>query len=1659
MTYDGQYFYGGYEGINQIAVLDLANKKLVGTINLDRSVRHIAYIPTLDNGKGGFEIGEMGTSSFIDMKGNVLKDTAMWFHLAEDSTYTNSPDMRVYGTVYHDGKIYAHCDLGVMDLSAYPIVYNGPYSSIIEYDVQTGRTTARRFVLNHHKEELGIQGWEHACGLGLLEFPKGVFNLLLGFGSFGQEFGPLVKLELESELPENLSGYNLYQDNVKINATLIDKNVHSYHIGGLAQGEDVAFAIKAVYGTQESEATHLNVNLSDSRLLPFMEDFNSLSLSTNYWRVEDTASVPGKYSPWSVSTQSGGSPVAPDIYLMKYSGALNPTFSSMVYSKELNLKENSHVLLRFESAQTVSWNNPPFCDTLFLEINTGNGWEVVFQDTTAANGYALRYTTLDISDMAAGKSSVRFRFRVDGNSYEKNSYGYGYSWFIDNFKVWEPTYSSASGKVLFNGEAVKNVSVSLAKEADILVYSATTDALGEFAIESLEVGQYRLLASRADYNPYQEKVTITEGDNLLSVNLLQPAFSTRTTQLEISMRPNETLRSGFALSNSGTGNMAWRAGFEFPQNNQKATSLRENFPVEETFTARGNVEKSYAYLNDTIYSCYRPNYTSPYKLLRTLKDGTALDEPTTDLPFTGYAVPYVFSDDEHLYLTQNKKIYFFDVRSNQVTDSIETELSANISYGAWNPAEQSLLVGNTQELHAYSKTGEKLHEYSVSGLNIKHIAVDPHSHATPVLWVARSYARAEGAGASEYIGVFEYALDSSKLTGRYFLANHHPAYTVPTGYQQTDIDAMFGSSDAVAGRYVVFVATSNTQRGQATGPNLCAFYDIAASVKWIGMDVRKGALDAGETTNFYLNFSTEELKDGDVKTCHVILTSDIGIEPYVLPVRLTVDEDYETPCVAPSSITAHTEGATVSLSWRVETTGGALITENLEGFLVRRNGVMLTDTMIKQQNFVDLDPVIGKNVYEIQALYRLNDETECSSNWAASDAVTVSYTGSCATVAGMRTETERQRHILLTWDYPVNEIVGGSIVENCESLEAFSASESIGNGWTTLDLDRAVTYGINNVEFPHNGEAMPFIVFNPYETQPASSGMLGAYSGRQMLASFCPRLEGVANNDWLISPLVESSQTALVFSFMAQTPYIHYGSEEIRVAYSTTGKEVSDFIFFDEQPILVPREWTEYNYVLPKGTRYVAINCVSNAKFLLLVDDIYIGPNRSKMRLDSYAVYKNEQLLQEISPRAVGFFDFALLDGEYNYSLEARYNNGCVSAKSDPVHVKIDFKHGITPARALTASVNEKDESIQLKWQEPAWGDPEEIIQHNGLLAGFSLADGNGEPGMFFAGSKIDISDPTLMDYSISALRIGFFEACKAKAFVIDMTSGVYVAEQTVKQVNENGFTIVEFDEPVKVEYGKSYLIGYEVVDYSKSTFPAGTDFGPGINGGAFISVDGFNWASVYDVFQEDFNWTIDAILEVIDNPMKTAQTSNASAEVTFGNTQNHSVMLRKKADYPVVYKPISPNIPKGTEPEVAIEGYTVMRDQNALFDTPIQELHYTDTEILSGNTYKYAVKTHYANGENAATEEISVFYQTVSNENGLNGKIAVYVNGSSIFVKNQLGAACDITIRNLTGMMIKKRNNCPEGVIEIPMNTAPQGMYLVCIRFKDNLFVQKVVL
>lgn len=293
------------------------------------------------------------------------------------------------------------------------------------------------------------------------------------------------------------------------------------------------------------------------------------------------------------------------------------------------------------------------------------------------------------------------------------------------------------------------------------------------------------------------------------------------------------------------------------------------------------------------------------------------------------------------------------------------------------------------------------------------------------------------------------------------------------------------------------------------------------------------------------------------------------------------------------------------------------------------------------------------------------------------------------------TATASDFSVNLTWD---DESTSDSIaITDDVEGHTYGTINSPGTvGWSYIDGDGASTGTFQGLEYTNEGSAMAYIVLDA--EQMTGSNIVTAHSGDKYFGSAYARGSGwgssVQNDDWIISPELNFTEP-FTFSFWARSYNSSYADEKFYAAYSTTGKEQSNFTNLNNTATTSTTTWTEYTYTVPADAKYVAIHCVSNDRYIFCVDDIVI----SGMVVNGQTcnVYRNGEL---IASRVVGgtFTDPDLPEGTYCYTITRNCGGGFESQESEPVCVTVgepvsepcDAPTGLT----VTASVNQ----IGLAW-------------------------------------------------------------------------------------------------------------------------------------------------------------------------------------------------------------------------------------------------------------------------------------------------------------------------------------------------------------------------
>lgn len=211
--------------------------------------------------------------------------------------------------------------------------------------------------------------------------------------------------------------------------------------------------------------------------------------------------------------------------------------------------------------------------------------------------------------------------------------------------------------------------------------------------------------------------------------------------------------------------------------------------------------------------------------------------------------------------------------------------------------------------------------------------------------------------------------------------------------------------------------------------------------------------------------------------------------------------------------------------------------------------------------------------------------------------------------------------------------------DSFETYTDFAYTTGTVGNWTLTDLDGKQSYTINQATFPNQQIPKAFIVFNKAGVVPvptAAATQFNARTGNKVMACFdVSNPAPLVNNDWLISPKIVLGSTGNNVSFWAKSINELYGAEKFNVYVSTTNTQTTSFTKINTNTIVTPSvvAWNQHTFNLDAYSGqgvYIAIQCVSDDQFALLIDDFKVTTTGtlatsevSKASASAVSVYPN----------------------------------------------------------------------------------------------------------------------------------------------------------------------------------------------------------------------------------------------------------------------------------------------------------------------------------------------------------------------------------------------------------------------------------------------------
>lgn len=248
--------------------------------------------------------------------------------------------------------------------------------------------------------------------------------------------------------------------------------------------------------------------------------------------------------------------------------------------------------------------------------------------------------------------------------------------------------------------------------------------------------------------------------------------------------------------------------------------------------------------------------------------------------------------------------------------------------------------------------------------------------------------------------------------------------------------------------------------------------------------------------------------------------------------------------------------------------------------------------------------------------------------------------------------------------------------------------------WTFYDLDGIGCYqswgpSHNNYIYPAGSPSEVFV----YDGT-TSNNSLRARTGNKCL--IVDALNSGDCNDWIISPELYGGAQTIEFWVCDGSTFSNAYHDDITILYSTTGKEVEDFVVLKEAYSLKQNTtYEKFTADLPEGAKYFAIQrtvngggvCIDDVTFIPADDSLYRKVAREATYggdLLGYNVYRDGELIAE-NVQGGEYIDYDIAPSvSYTYHVTANYTRG----ESAPTQPFLFIPTGITSVDLDAAGVD-----------------------------------------------------------------------------------------------------------------------------------------------------------------------------------------------------------------------------------------------------------------------------------------------------------------------------------------------------------------------------------
>ena len=1346
-----------------------------------------------------------------------------------------------------------------------------------------------------------------------------------------------------------LTGFNIYRDGTKVNREPV---AEVRYTDTVADYGTYTYTVAAVYddGTESEQSDALQVEVPDIRLLPFEDDFETWTLAEDKWSLANDDA--NSENSWGIDYYAKG--LVDPCATFGYSAMTN--YDQSLITRELNTADQANTYLRFNlKLQNERHQNT---DYLSVEVTSDDGqtWKEIDRFDNTGGEFDWKVCQYSIGDKLDG-NLFRVRFRAHGTEATYIDY-----WYVDDVKIWNPEWTTATLTVQSAGGAVADCPVTLTGNAGG-VYSATTDAEGKVVFSDIEDDTYTITITKDGYNIYNGQWTISNtGGNAFTAELTKPAVQLTETDVTADMAAESNLEKTVTLSNTGDGPMTWYL------NSMPAAGsgdVSDMWRIQGTFTASGDLQSCVAFDGEHYYAS---SFTELGEFWKYDKNGKLVENfrlpdmyfPVYDLTFDGR---YFYGGDG------TNRVFKFDFYNKRIADiiTIEDQPGLEITHCCYDPQYGGLWIGGWNTLGLVSMTGEIMAPIqpfdNSTTLSVIGSAYDNASPGGPYLWLADGTA---SENMIDCVTLYQYSVNRRALAGVKHLATDVPGYKI--GNASTGVNRLGGLSTS----YDIEEGTLTLTGVLQQSPGLIFNYTLCKVDQWVAMSPKHGTLEAGASQDITFSFNSVDAKNGDKLSTSAEILSLPELDAQELTVNMNVNADAAAP--RPVEVKAEPGEGSVLLTWKQGDDDRAP-----KAYNVYRDGRKVNTEAVTETTFTDERLVYGEYYYKVTAVYDGDAES------LPSDSVTAFVKDGAQYYAPLEPSAtvEDNKNVKLTWKSPL-AYAGEPATISWSTGVHVDAMGMVEGGtfyaatlWTAEDL------------VPYRNKRISSVAVQL--VNPCSYLRLFVYKDGEEIYSktFTGSImyDGTYTDVTIDEPLTIEPGAEYKFAFQLENAQ---GINPLGMDDSPAVDGKSNLLSTDGET------WFPASYQGISGNFNINVNIVPDE-------------NAAEQEPSGYNIYRDGNKVNDEPVTTTSYIDAVSDPGTHEYAVTSIYADGGESARSELSRIEIIGVDGRYAPTAVNSDVF-VNRDVTLRWDYPTDGTqafkadiaarpvttdddmPEYVYSFTGHDEGVEMGIASDNEYIYTSTyskdgyvNKYSMTGELLESFTIDGIGgIRNIVYDGTDFYVGDYSTSIYKVDMDAHAVIKT-LPISEFSRHLAyipdLDGGNG---GFEVGDWETSIYvrkdgskigtgptllgAAGTAYHDGLLYAFEQGGDNTRTIGIYDFATQQRVGAIDvtAYSELTD--IQTASAGGMSVVTRPDGTKLLAMALQRQDDN-------TKFLFVELESVSGVVGYNIYRDGNKLNDEPLTRRYFAERLDAEG-TYKYEIETAYIDGttsESRASADVQI--------------------------------------------------------------------------------------